>query len=292
MYVNKVKKPTMKNRHDIVLVIEAIHSNPNGDPDAGNAPRIIPIDGRGLITSACIKHKLRQAIQLRQAGNPDFCNMHIDTTPILGEAQNLQLDKEAGDKDFIKYQLDRYYDMRLTGTVMCGYDKKMSGPLQVGHGFSVSPVELETITVTRQAISKDSDVLEEGKETMMGEKTVVAYGLYVVVAQLLPNPAKRTGFTDEDRLVMMDGFVHMFDHDRASARSKVNMLHVFDFCHEKELGDGLGANLTKVSQAVKITPRQEILDGTDVPRSREDYTIEVDMDGLPSTIELTDWINP
>lgn len=276
----------MAERHDGFVVIDVTYSNINGDPDAMNAPRTNPYNGNGLLTAVCTKRHLRSAIQARHAGDPRYCNMHIDTTSVFGEKRNMQVDTEAGEKSSLDYQLDRYYDFRLLGTPFAPNYGKCQGPLQVRIGESVDPVDIVPMPMTRQALSKDTDILDEGKETMLGKKSVVRYGLYVVPFQFLPCLAKKTKFTQDDFEAAMDGFVHLFDHSRSAIRSNVNVRHVFDFTHTgSQYGD---ISFDDVQRAVKITHK----DGVDVPSSFSDYRIEVDMASLPATVKLKDWANP
>ena len=234
------------NRHDILILFDVTNGNPNGDPDAGNMPRIDPTTNKGLVSDVCLKRKIRNYII-------DFCkdtNGHdvlIQQGRIIGnEIQNAinkvseSLDKKASDREKAKAAMEwlcrTFYDVRTFGGVLAvGNDVlkgspygQVRGPIQFTFARSYDPITPLDISITRCAVTRPED---EKKERTMGNKHIVPYALYAAKAYVSPVFAEKTGFTDNDLNLFFEALQHMFTHDQSAARAEMTVRGIYDFEH-------------------------------------------------------------
>lgn len=278
-------------RHDIVLLFDVADGNPNGDPDAGNRPRMDDESGNGLVTDVAIKRKIRDTLALAADGDPRygiFVEAGHPLNPRLEAAYTeagVELGKNAGrDKAEVarRHLCDRYVDIRLFGAVMSMKTTpslgQIRGPLQVTIARSVDPVFPLSHAITRVARNTQQEI-DEGKETQMGDKWTVPYGLYR--AQLYYSAARgsQTGVDERDLDLLYRTLQMMFDHDRSAARGSMTTRGVYVFSHADAFGS---------APAHTLTERIHIIRTGDGPaRSFTDYTVTVDDTDLPAGVNLT-----
>ena len=286
----------IRNRYDFVILFDVKNGNPNGDPDAGNMPRMDPETGCGLVTDVCLKRKIRNYVETVKENDPRFGIYIKDGVPLnRSDRQALEacgeknpdlktLKKNTPDIDakLRDYMCSHYYDIRTFGAVMttfvtaklnCG---QVRGPVQLGFARSVDPIMPQEVTITRVAITTEKDALE--KDTEMGRKHIVPYGLYRVEGFVSANLARKTtGFTEEDLELLWQAILNMFENDRSAARGIMAVRRLIIFRHESELGD---APAWKLFELVKAQRRE----GVTTPRDFSDYEVTVDEANLPEGV--------
>ena len=284
----------IENRYEFVMLFDVENGNPNGDPDAGNMPRVDSETSHGIVTDVCLKRKIRNFVEIYKEGEPGY-NILIKADRSLNskftaayEECGLEKDQKGKKTDDVeqarKYMCENYYDVRTFGAVMstgndpCGI---VRGPVQINFARSIDPVFEKDITVTRQAITTDADFNEKGKRTEMGKKHYVPYGLYRAEGYVSAMLAQKvTGFSEEDIELLWTAIINMFEHDRSAARGKMCMRKLFVFKHSNALGNCPAHILTdKIS--CTFTPSEE----KSVPRSFSDYAVTVDRN-MPEGVEL------
>ena len=281
-----------KKRYDFVLVFDVTDGNPNGDPDAGNLPRLDPETMQGIVTDACLKRKIRNYVDLVHGAGYDALdtgNGYGIFVRDSGIALNAKLkgaaekvgaasDKKKENKDARAEMCRRYFDVRAFGGVLstgdynCG---QVRGPIQLTFGRSVDPVIPSDISITRVAITKEG----ESKETEMGRKSQIPYGLYVSKGYFSPMLARDTGLNEKDLELFWQAVADMFENDRSAARGDMRLQEVFVFRHEDPLGN---AHAGKLFDRVKPVRKE----GVEAPRKFSDYNLEVDEQGLPEGVSL------
>lgn len=287
----------IRNRYDFVVLFDVKNGNPNGDPDAGNMPRMDPETGCGLVTDVCLKRKIRNYVETVKEDDPRFGIYIKDGVPLnRSDRQALEacgeknpdlktLKKNTPDIDakLRDYMCGHYYDIRTFGAVMttfvtaklnCG---QVRGPVQLGFARSVDPIMPQEVTITRVAITTEEDALK--KDTEMGRKHIVPYGLYRVEGFVSANLARKTtGFTEEDLELLWQAILNMFENDRSAARGMMAVRRLIIFRHESELGD---APAWKLFELVKAQRRE----GVTTPRDFSDYEVTVDEANLPEGVK-------
>ncbi|WP_008312099.1 type I-C CRISPR-associated protein Cas7/Csd2 [Leptolyngbya sp. PCC 6406] len=278
-------------RHDAVLLVDITDGNPNGDPDAGNQPRIDPETRQGLMTDACIKRKLRNYVQVVGEGQEGL-SILIEDGAILRdrfqpafEANEVEYKGGKGKKTSAEQQeklsswlQERYWDLRMFGGVLESELRagQVWGPVQVGIARSIDPVLPMTMTITRCASSN----LQEGKDQKtMGKKELIPYGLYRAYITYSPHRAP-SSLTSNDLKLLWNGFCKCWDFDRSSVRGFMNCRELAIFTHENKYGN---ASAYKLFEKVEIEKKPEI----GVPRKFADYTVTVNTTDLPSGVTLT-----
>ena len=289
----------IKNRYEFVVLFDVENGNPNGDPDAGNMPRVDPETGYGLVTDVCLKRKIRNYVEMAKE-DADHYHIYIkDGVPLNSS------DKEAcayvgADPDKLKeakkkdehldekirdFMCSNFYDIRTFGAVMTTFTKgalncgQVRGPVQLGFARSIDPILPQEVTITRVAITTEADA--EKKNTEMGRKYIVPYGLYRAEGYVSANLARKTtGFSEEDLELLWTAILNMFENDHSAARGKMAVRELIVFKHSCELGC---APAHKLFDLVKI----EHKDGVTAPRSYGDYTVSVDETHLPSGVTCT-----
>lgn len=286
----------IENRYEFVILFDVENGNPNGDPDAGNMPRIDPETGHGLVTDVCLKRKIRNYVETVKEGEPGYRIYIKDGVPLnRSDAEacahvGVDPDKlKAAKKDNEKldllirdYMCSNFYDIRTFGAVMITFVKgnlncgQVRGPVQLGFAKSVDPIMPQEVTITRVAITKESDA--EKKDTEMGRKYIVPYGLYRAEGYVSANLARKTtGFSDEDLELLWQAILNMFELDHAAARGKMAVRELIVFRHDSELGN---APAHKLFELVKITRKADAV----TPRAYSDYEVTVDEAALPSGV--------
>ena len=289
----------IRNRYDFVVLFDVKNGNPNGDPDAGNMPRMDPETGCGLVTDVCLKRKRRNYVGTVKEDDPRFGIYIKDGVPLnRSDRQALEacgeknpdlktLKKNTPDIDakLRDYMCSHYYDIRTFGAVMttfvaaklnCG---QVRGPVQLGFARSVDPILPQEITITRSAITTEADAEKKGIE--MGRKYIVPYGLYRADGYISANLARKsTGFSQADLDLLWSAILNMFENDHSAARGKMAVRRLIIFKHDSELGCAPAHKLFELVRAQRCGD-------TAVPRSFSDYAITVDEAHLPAGVTCT-----
>lgn len=302
---------TLTNRHDFLLLFEVTNGNPNGDPDAGNMPRLDPNTNRGIVSDVCLKRKVRNFVEefkpARVGDNSNGYSILIRQGAVLNaeigkgvEAVKKAAAKEDVPREAMKWLCREFYDVRAFGAVLStGQDVmkgsafgQVRGPTQFTFGQSFHPITPLEITITRCAVTKEED---KAKERTMGNKHIVPYALYAAKGYISPAFAERTGFTQADLDLLFEALLHMFEHDRSSARGEMVVRGLYDFEHvgtqhennaeqnkrEARLGC---AHAHVLFDGIKV----KLKEGREFPQSFEDYGVncEWDKNPLPKGIKL------
>lgn len=280
---------TITNRYEFVLLFDVENGNPNGDPDAGNLPRIDPETGHGLVTDVCLKRKIRNHVALTKEAEQGF-NIYVQEKAVLNRTNELaykefdlkpvakKLPKNIEDAQRVTgWMCSNFYDIRAFGAVMtteinCG---QVRGPIQLAFAKSVEPIVPQEVTITRMAVTNEKDL---EKERTMGRKYIVPYGLYVAHGFVSAPLAAKTDFSEEDLELLWDALINMFEHDRSAARGMMSSQKLIVFKHDNKLGK---APAHKLFDLVNIERKE----GSEGPaRSFKDY--EVTVDAAPSGVEV------
>lgn len=309
-------KEPIKNRYEFVYLFDVENGNPNGDPDAGNMPRIDPETSHGLITDVCLKRKIRNFVEIAKAGKEHY-DIFVKEKAIL----NQQIERAYTESDKVKdavaawqawkkdkkkhpkpprhyedvagdWMCENFYDIRAFGAVMTTGDEKASeeggsklkktagqvrGPVQISFSKSADPIVPLEVSITRMAVTNERDL---EKERTMGRKHIVPYALYRVEGFVSAPLADRTGFSDADLELLWQALTVMFDHDRSAARGKMSARNLFIFKHESALGNAPAQKLFELVKVVRAGSPEA------PPRSYGDYQVSVDSAGVPSGVEL------
>lgn len=286
------------NRYEFVLLFDVENGNPNGDPDAANMPRIDPETSYGIVTDVCLKRKIRQYIEIAMEGvagynilvqndrslNSVFASAYEAVgnkrNPDDKESKDDKKDKDA-EKKAQEYICANYFDVRTFGAVMstggnpCGI---VRGPVQLNFARSIDKIYPTEITITRKAVTKTKDM--GIKETEMGKKSFVPYGLYRAEGYISAMLAQKvTGFSDDDLEVLRQAIINMFEHDHSAARGKMALRGFYLFKHESVLGNAPAHVLFDKISVTKTT--------ADAPRAFKDYAVEIDKE-MPEGVTLLD----
>ena len=286
----------IRNRYDFVVLFDVENGNPNGDPDAGNMPRVDPETGLGLVTDVCLKRKIRNYVEAAKEDQPGYQIYVRETVPLeandkkaleyLGVDDVKKIDKKKdpdADRQIRDFMCSNFYDIRTFGAVMTTFVKgalscgQVRGPVQLGFAHSIDPIMPQEITITRVAITT-AKRQEEGRNTEMGRKYIVPYGLYRVEGYVSANLARKsTGFSDEDLQLLWKAIINMFENDHSAARGNMAVRELIVFKHESELGNAPSYKLFERVQVAKKDPRK-------APRSYHDYQVTVDTENLPEGV--------
>ena len=280
----------LKNRYDFVYIFDVQDGNPNGDPDAGNLPRMDAETGMGLVTDVCLKRKVRNYVQIAK-GQANGYDIFIKEKAVL----NVLIDKAHDDSE-VKAAKDKteaarlfmcknYYDIRTFGAVMSTGKNagQVRGAIQLAFARSVDPVTIAEHTITRMAVATEKEAEKQGGDNRtMGRKATVPYGLYVCHGFISASLANQTGFSDEDLELFWDALKNMFDVDHSAARGLMSAQKLIVFKHDSVLGN---APANKLFDLVKI---RKSCDGT--PRSFDDYTVKIDREGIPVNVQVEELI--
>ena len=287
------------NRYEFVIFFDVENGNPNGDPDAGNMPRIDPETGYGIVTNVCLKRKIRNYVETVRDGVPGYRIYVKDSVPLnrsdaeacayLGvepDEKSLKAAKKKDDKldeKLRNFMCENFFDIRTFGAVMTTFVKgalncgQVRGPVQLGFARSIDPILPQEVTITRVAITTEADAEKKGTE--MGRKYIVPYALYRAEGYVSANLARKvTGFSEDDLKLLWDAILNMFEHDHSAARGKMAVRELIVFRHDSELGNAPAHKLFELVHAAK---RNEELTA---PRSYSDYAVTVDEARLPAGV--------
>lgn len=303
----------LTQRHEFVLYFDVTNGNPNGDPDAGNLPRLDPETNQGLVSDVCLKRKIRNYVALARENSPGheiymregatLNNEHkrawSAVMPEATKADELKKGPKDADKarELTRWMCSNFWDIRTFGAVMttginCG---QVRGPVQVAFARSIEPVLPLEISITRMAATTEADAEAKGGRTM-GRKHIVPYGLYrvhgFVNAPLASHPVKGTGFSNEDLELLFEALDNMFEHDRSASRGEMAKRKLIIFRHASALGNAHAGDLFarvktwRMWQGERHAPGDPGLDNAPPARSFGDYAITIDRDDLPQGVEL------
>jgi len=281
----------IKNRYEFVLFYDVENGNPNGDPDAGNMPRIDPETGYGIVTDVCLKRKVRNYVELVKGNTPGYRiyikegiplnQNHVEAYQAVGATPG-QKAEASKVNEARAWLCANFFDIRTFGAVMTTGDNcgQVRGPVQINFSRSIDPIVQQEITITRQTVTRVEDA---EKERTMGRKHIVPYALYCaegyVSARLAGDPGKGTGFSEEDLELFWDALVNMFEHDHSAARGKMAVRKLFVFKHESDLGNAPSHLLFDTISVKKTSP--EVL-----PRSFNDYAVSFDKAKVPEKVTV------
>ena len=292
----------LKNRIDFVYIFDVQNGNPNGDPDAANAPRVDAEDMHGIVTDVCLKRKVRNYVQTIvaeddknefQEGYDIFVKDKAVLDAFVEKIYDYESVKKIKDKDKKKEEAKNllcknFFDIRTFGQVIAtsGKQDQVRGPIQLTFARSVDEITPRPLSITRCAVTKEEKNTETDdvrqKERTMGRKNIVPYGLYVCYGFISANLAKQTGFSEEDLALFWDALKNMFDVDRSAARGLMSAQKLIVFKHDSVLGN---APANKLFDLVKV---EKVCDGA--PRSFSDYTVTIDKEGLPENVTVEELI--
>jgi len=289
----------LQKRYDFVLLFDVRDGNPNGDPDAGNLPRIDAETGCGLVTDVAIKRKVRNYVGLIHEEQPPYDiyikekavlnNTHKRAYIAIGAEQQLADDgkkKRKGTAETVeqarRWMCQNFYDIRSFGAVMstginCG---QVRGPVQLTFARSVDPIIAQEHAITRMAVATEEEAeKQQGDNRTMGRKFTVPYGLYRAHGFISAHLAAQTGFSDDDLQLLWQALTQMFEHDRSAARGEMSTRGLYVFEHDGTLGNAPAHELFR-----RINP--QLREGVGVARQFDDYKCEVTEEGLPEGITL------
>ena len=289
----------IKNRYEFVVLFDVENGNPNGDPDAGNMPRVDPETGYGLVTDVCLKRKIRNYVETAKEDAEGYRIYIKDNVPLNTSdkeacayvgipAEKLKdvkkEEKEKVDARIRDFMCSNFYDIRTFGAVMTTFVKgalncgQVRGPVQFSFARSVDPVVPQNVTITRVAITKEDDAEEKNSE--MGSKYIIPYGLYRCEGYISANLARKTtGFSQEDLELLWQAILNMFELDHSAARGNMAVRELIVFKHDSELGN---APAWKLFDTVHIARKE----GVQVARSYGDYTVTVREEDLPQGVSV------
>lgn len=296
----------IKNRYDFMLVFDVKDGNPNGDPDAGNLPRVDAETGQGLVTDVCLKRKVRNYIQLTQGDRVGYdifvkekailnkeidaayakLNIDLEKAPADstdGKKRNKPGQGQGGEIDKARQQMCAdYFDIRTFGAVMTtgANAGQVRGPVQLTFARSIDPIVTLEHSITRMAVATEAEAEKQGGDNRtMGRKNTVPYGLYVAYGFVSPALAKQTGFSEEDLSLLWQAMRDMFEHDHSAARGLMATQRLIVFKHDSALGN---ASASSLFDLVKIAKKPDV----SCPRSFGDYSVSIDESALPTGVSL------
>ena len=288
----------IKNRYEFMILFDVENGNPNGDPDAGNLPRIDPESGYGLVTDVCLKRKIRNYVELVKEGEPGY-RIYVKEGVPLNRSDNEAYQsigvtdksvKEAKKKDpdidlkIRNYMCNNFFDIRTFGAVMTTFVKaalncgQVRGPVQLGFAKSIDPVISQEVTITRVAITTEKDA--EEKKTEIGRKSIIPYALYRTEGYVSANLARKvTGFSEEDLELLWQAIINMFENDHSAARGNMAVRELIVFKHDSELGN---CPAYKLFDAVDVHRKEGVI----CARKYSDYEVTLHTEKIPDSVEV------
>ena len=286
----------IQNRYEFVILFDVENGNPNGDPDAGNMPRIDPETGYGIVTDVCLKRKIRNYVETVKEDAPGFAIYIKDNIPLntsdrkafehldIDEKKIKEIKKDRPNLDvqIRDFMCREFFDIRTFGAVMTTFVKaslncgQVRGPVQLGFARSVDPIVQQEVTITRVAITTEEDAQRKGTE--MGRKHVIPYALYRAEGYISANLARKTtGFSEEDLALFWDSIINMFEHDHSAARGKMAVRELIVFRHESELGNAPSYKLFDTVTVSRVNAER-------APRAYKDYQVTIDQSSIPEGV--------
>jgi len=287
----------IQNRYDFVYLFDVENGNPNGDPDAGNMPRIDPETSYGLVTDVCLKRKIRNYVELLKGAEAPFeiyirekailNQTHARAHQAIGAEDKGDAKKRKGSGEEVErarmWMCRNFYDVRTFGAVMstgvnCG---QVRGPVQINFARSIDPIVPAEITITRMAVATEKEAEQQaGDNRTMGRKHIVPYALYRAEGYISANLAAQTGFSADDLAILWEALVNMFDQDHSAARGKMCARKLAVFRHESKLGNAPAHRLFDLVKVRRITGDRQ------PPRAFSDYEVIIDRAGVPAGVTL------
>lgn len=286
----------IKNRYEFTVLFDVENGNPNGDPDAGNMPRIDAETGYGIVTDVCLKRKIRNYVETVKENDEQYKIYIKDGTPLVtkekeafthvGVANEKEAQEKKGeiDEKIKDFMCRNYFDIRTFGAVMVTFVKaklncgQVRGPVQIGFARSIDPIVQQEITITRVAITTEDDAKK--KETEMGRKHIIPYALYRADGYVSANLARKaTGFTEDDLALLWEAIANMFEHDHSAARGNMAVRSLTVFKHDSELGN---CPAYRLFDTIKVARKDE----TAPPRAYGDYTVNINESEIPESVSL------
>ncbi|WP_110647216.1 type I-C CRISPR-associated protein Cas7/Csd2 [Salinicola peritrichatus] len=280
------------NRYEFVLLFDVTNGNPNGDPDAGNLPRLDPETNQGLVTDVCLKRKIRNYVALEKEDDAGYAiymqeksvlnNQHkkaYDALDIKPEPKKLPKD-EAKARELTAWMCGNFFDVRTFGAVMTTEvnSGQVRGPVQMAFASSIDPVVPMEVSITRMAVTNERDL---EKERTMGRKHIIPYGLYRAHGYVSAKLAERTGFSEDDLELLWRALINMFEHDRSAARGEMSARKLIVFKHDHPMGN---APAHLLFDSVKV---ERVEGEADTPaRHYGDYRVTVDAEALPAGVSV------
>lgn len=292
---------TIKNRYEFVYLFDVENGNPNGDPDAGNMPRIDPETSYGLVTDVCLKRKIRNFVEIVKSNQTPY-EIYIREKAILNQTherahQAVGVEdkgastKRKGTGDEVErarvWMCSNFFDVRTFGAVMstgvnCG---QVRGPVQLNFARSIDAIVPMEVSITRMAVATEKEAEQQsGDNRTMGRKHIVPYALYRTEGYVSAHLAAQTGFSEDDLKLLWEALVNMFDHDHSAARGKMNARNLIVFKHESALGN---APAHKLFELVTV---QRATEATKPPRAFSDYEVAVNRIKVPTGVTLEEKI--
>ncbi len=315
--------PAIANRYDFVALFDVANGNPNGDPDAGNLPRLDPETNHGLVTDVCLKRKIRNFTELAKSSTPGYA-IYVQESSILNEKHRMayvalrpddakaKTDKKLNPKSddeanaLRNFMCENFFDVRTFGAVMstgvnCG---QVRGPVQLSFATSIEPVVPLEISITRMAATNEAEKAkktegaddERTENRTMGRKYIIPYGLYRAHGFVSAKLAEKTGFSDTDLDFLWEALKNAFEHDRSAARGEMAMRKLIVFKHDSALGKApahslferivVGRNVDGDLRAIDDRGLDNLLPA----RRFADYKIEIDRSNLPEGVEILEML--
>jgi CRISPR-associated protein Csd2 len=279
------------NRYEFVYLFDVSNGNPNGDPDAGNLPRLDPETNRGLVTDVALKRKIRNYVALEKEAEPGYAiymqeksvlnNQHRQAYAALEiEPEPKRLPKdEAKARELTSWMCKNFFDVRTFGAVMTTEVNagQVRGPVQVAFATSVEPVLPMEVAITRVAVTNEKDL---EKERTMGRKHILPYGLYRAHGFISAKLAERTGFSEDDLQLLWRALTNLFEHDRSAARGEMAARKLIVFKHEHSMGNAPAHVLFD-----KVRVSRADAESSDPARGFTDYLVQIDRD-LPAGVTV------
>ncbi len=280
----------LTHRYDFVYLFDVESGNPNGDPDAGNLPRIDPETNHGLVTDVALKRKIRNYVELKHEGAEGY-RIYIREKAVLTEVRSeayAGLEKKDSDQNKInaarEWMCKNFFDVRTFGAVMSATNNnagQVRGPVQLTFARSIEPILPLEVTITRMAVETPKEAAaQKGDNRTMGRKHIVPYGLYRGEGFVSAKLAQQTGFSSADLDLLWESLANMFDHDHSAARGKMAARGLIVFEHESDLGN---APSHKLFERVQVRPT---LEGGGPARSFGDYELTIDDENMPSGVSI------
>jgi CRISPR-associated protein Csd2 len=285
---------TIGHRYEFVYLFDVTNGNPNGDPDAGNLPRLDPETGKGLVTDVALKRKIRNYVALEKEGEPGYAiymqeksvlnNQHkraYEALKIEPDTKDKRLPKdEAKARELTAWMCRNFFDVRAFGAVMTTEVNagQVRGPLQLAFASSIEPVVPLEVAITRVAVTNERDL---EKERTMGRKHILPYGLYRLHGYLSAKLAERTGFSEDDLELLWRALINLFEHDRSAARGEMSARKLIVFEHRDAMGN---APAHVLFDSVTVERR----DGSNGEPARhfDDYRVAIDHAAIPEGITV------
>lgn len=284
---------SLDNRYEFVFLFDVKDGNPNGDPDAGNLPRVDAETGQGLVTDVCLKRKIRNYVGMVKSEEPPF-EIYVKEKAVLNrnheraykefdlKPESKKLPKKEEDaKKVTEWMCGNFFDIRTFGAVMSTEINagQVRGPVQLNFARSVEPVVSAEHSITRMAVATEKEAEKQsGDNRTMGRKFTIPYGLYRCHGYVSANLARQTGFDEEDLALLWDSLVNMLDHDRSASRGEMSPCGLYVFKHESAIGNAPARKLFDLIDVNRVNEGPA--------RSFKDYSVVVDESGLPSGVTL------